>query len=120
MLTNDTEQIQSSQIQSSMRPVDELLAVNLKTMGKLAELQTQLFNDILEEGVTYFRDICSKRDLANLIEAQKSYTQHLQERFMISAKDVYSIFTDTEEQTEEALEEVLKPIAKAIEPVTEH
>ncbi len=115
MLTNDTERLQSS-----MRPVDEMLTVNLKVMGKLAELQTQLFNDILEEGVAYFRDICRKRDLENLIEAQKSYTQHLQERFMISAKDAYSIFTDTEEQTEEALEDAFKPISDAIESVTEH
>ena len=108
----------TEQFQNPLTPVNTLITANVKAVEKLAEVQTKLFTGVLEDGVAYMQDVCAKRDIASVIEAQKTYAESVQEKMVSAAKDNCSVFAVDQEQMTEILQGAFTQVTKSTTEVT--
>lgn len=103
------------QAQSSVKPMNEVISLNAEALEKFAEKQTSLFTGMMNDGLAYAKDLASQKDLAGVYETQKTFAEGVQEKLVSSAKDSYSLMTETSEKVSEifkgAFSEVKKPEA---------
>ena len=93
----------AEQFHNSLKPVNALAAANVKTVERLVQLQTTLFTGVLEEGVAYVQGLSAQKDIAGVIEAQKTYAEGVQEKMVLAAKDAYSVIAGAQEEAGEVL-----------------
>ncbi|GLS27535.1 phasin family protein [Marinibactrum halimedae] len=100
------------QAQSAYKPLSEMMTINAEAMEKLTEKNTTLFTGMMNDGITYAKDLAAQKDLAGIYETQKSYAENIQEKVMSAAKDSYSLMTDTSEKVGEILNGAFSEIKK--------
>jgi phasin family protein len=93
----------TEQFQNSFAPVNELVNVNVKAAEQLAQQQAALFTGMLNEGVAHAQNLATQKDVAAVVEAQKTYAENVQEKVVAAAKDAYSVVTDAQEKAGELL-----------------
>lgn len=93
----------SEQLQSSLKPANELFAINAKAMEQLAKQQTGLFTSLLNVNVALAKDLSSKQDLASAIETQKAYAQDVQSKLVAAAKDAAGVITKSQEEASKVI-----------------
>ncbi len=108
----------TEQFQNSLQPVNTLLAANVKAVEKLAEVQTELFTGVLEDSVACMQGLCAKRDIAGVIEAQKTYAESVQEKMVSDVQDTCSVFAVDQEQVGEVLQGAFSQMTKATAAAT--
>lgn len=84
--------------QNSMKPMTELMEINIKTLETLAEKQTSFFTSALSDGLAYTQDITSQSDLASILKVQKEYSEDFQDKLMSASKELYSTMVDAQDQ----------------------
>jgi|GEM_PF-1322199 len=108
----------AEQFQGYLTPFNQLLASNVRVLEKLAQVQTELFVGVLDDGVDYLQGLSGKRDLATIAEAQRQYMQNLQGRLTEAARETYSVFALNSEQTSEVLQGAVSKVAESSAEVT--
>lgn len=88
----------NSQLEASLKPVNELAALNMATIQDLASKQTALFQTLMNSSTSFAQTATQHKDVASLGEAQKAYFEALQATFTNSAKDVYDVVTGAQEK----------------------
>ncbi len=96
----------AEQFQKSFKPVGEIMTVNAKALEQLAEKQTALFTSLLSDSVTYAEGLGTKTDMNAVMEAQKTYAEGVQEKFVTAAKDSYAVMSETQEKLGELMKDV--------------
>ena len=88
----------TEQFQISMKPLTELMEINVKTIEALAEKQTSFFTEAMSDGLAYTQDITSQTDLASILKVQKEYGEDFQEKFMSTTKELYSTMVEAQDK----------------------
>lgn len=88
----------TEQFQTSMKPLTELMEINIKTIETLTEKQTSFFTEAMSDGLAYTQDITSQTDLASILKVQKEYGEDFQEKFMATTKELYSTMVDAQDK----------------------
>jgi phasin family protein len=84
--------------QNSMKPMTELMEINIKTLESLAEQQTSFFTSALSDSLAYTQDITSQSDLASILKVQKEYSEDFQDKFMSASKELYSTMVEAQDK----------------------
>lgn len=61
------------QAESVIKPLDRMFAINMQALDEWREKQTAFFNDLMEKGIDYSRDLSDKKDFQSLLNWQQSY-----------------------------------------------
>ncbi len=88
----------TEQFQNSMKPLTELMEINIKTIEALTEKQTSFFTEAMSDGLAYTQDITSQTDLASILKVQKEYGEDFQEKFMTTTKELYTTMVDAQDK----------------------
>jgi phasin family protein len=107
------------QAQTAAKPFSDLMAINTEAMEKLAEHSTGLFTTMMNDSMEFAKELASQKDVAGFYETQKSYAEGVQEKMMTSAKETYSLMTETSEKATEVLSgafEAVKKFEAAVAP----
>lgn len=109
------------QAQQAFKPMSDVFALNTEVMEKLAEKQASFFSDVMNDGLSYAKDLADQKDLAGFYELQKSYAEGFQSKMMSTAKDSYGLLTDAQEKTGDMLKDMFgeyMPMMMASAPAT--
>jgi len=105
------------QAQNAAKPMSELFTINTKAFEALAEKQTNLVKDIMNESVSYVKDVSSQKDFAGIYEKQKTFAEGMQEKLVGASKDAYAVISGAQEEATALYQDVVKdiqaPVAKA-------
>lgn len=93
----------TEQFKDSMKPMTELMTINLKTLEALAEKNTSFFNGALSDSVAYTESLAGQTDLPSILQAQKEFNEDFQSKLIESSKEVYSLIADAQEQATEIM-----------------
>jgi len=93
----------TEQYKESIKPMTELMAINLKTLESLAEKQTSFFTGALTDSLAYSETMSSQTDLPGILQVQKEFSEGFQSKLVESSKEVYSIITEAQEQATELM-----------------
>lgn len=108
----------AEQFQGYLTPFNQLLSSNVKALEKLAQVQTELFVGVMEDGIEYVQGLNNKRDLAAIAEAQRHYLQNLQGRYAEATRETCSVFALNTEQASELLQGAVSKAAESGAAVT--
>jgi hypothetical protein len=86
------------QAESVMKPLDRIFAINMQTLDDWREKQTAFFNDLMEKGINYSRDLPEQRDFQSLLNWQQSYWESVQEKFSENAKESFALLSEAQEK----------------------
>lgn len=86
------------QAESVMKPLDRMFAINMQTWDDWREKQTAFFNDLMEKGMDYSRDLSDKRDFQSLLNWQQSYWESVQEKLAENARESFALFSEAQEK----------------------
>lgn len=89
----------SEQAQSALKPISDLMNLNSKIIQEAAEKQKDFFTDIMNDSITYAKDLSSQKDFSGVYQVQKSYFEGVQEKFLNASTDAYEFFTKAQERT---------------------
>jgi phasin family protein len=93
-----TEQLSAEQFSKAMKPYNSLVEINTKMIMKLINQQAALITAIMNDSVKQTKAFSEKTDLDTVIEAQKVFTEALQEKVSALAKEAYDVVTKTSEE----------------------
>jgi phasin family protein len=93
----------NEQIQSSFKPMTDLMALNVKTIETLTATQTKFFTSALSESMAFTQNLAAQKDLAGVLQVQKEYSEGLQSKVVDASKDTYALMTETQDQAAELL-----------------
>ncbi len=102
------------QTQNAFKPMSEIMALNVKAMEQLVDKQSTLVTGVMNDGVTYAKDVVAQKDVAGIYQAQKNYVEGVQEKMVSATKDVYSVMTEAQEK----VGDLMKGAMAEVKPVT--
>lgn len=88
----------SEQAQSALKPMSDLMALNSKILQEAAEKQKDFFTDMINESMSYAKELGSQKDFSGVYQVQKSYMEGVQERILNASTDAYEFFTSVQER----------------------
>jgi phasin family protein len=97
----------------AMKPMNDLFEVNKATVEALAEQQTALVKELVEGAMEQAKALSSEKDMAAVVESQKSYLQGLQARLIDAVKA-------SQETLVKSRDEATNIVKGAIETATKH
>lgn len=86
------------QAESVIKPLDRMFAINMRTLDEWRDKQATFFNDLMENGMDYSRDLSDKRDFQSLLSWQKSYWETIQEKLNENARESFALFSQAQEK----------------------
>ena len=98
---------------AAIKPMTDLFEVNKATVEALAEQQAALAKELVEGAMEQAKALSGEKDMAAVVESQKSYLQGLQARLIDAAKA-------SQETLAKSREEATVIVKGAIETVTKH
>lgn len=98
----------NEQMQSSFKPVTDLIAVNTEVLEKLTEKQTSLFSTLMNDGVAFSKEVSGQQDVNKVIESQKAYVEGVQEQLTVVAKESYDLISSAQEKAGEVFKSAMQ------------
>lgn len=95
------------QAQTAMKPMTELMTYNAKVMEEVAEKQKAFVKDMIEDGMSYAKELSSQKDYSGVYQAQKTYLEGLQAKWVAASTDAYEMMTSTQEKMSEVLKSAI-------------
>lgn len=89
------------QTQSAMKPFNELMTLNAKMVEQVAEKQKNLMQDMVNEGMSFAKELSSQKDYTGVFQAQKAYAECLQEKLIAASTEAYEMMTSNQEKVSE-------------------
>ncbi len=109
----------TEQFQSSMNPINDLLAKNAKALVQLAEQQTRLFTEIVSDSVAYTKALSEQKDLTGVLDVQKAFMGNIQEKITSASEDTSKLFAEVQATASDAVKPLFnkeKPAASTAKP----
>ena len=92
----------ATQMQKSMQPLTDLMAVNSKMFEQLAQQQTALVSTMVNDGMAYAGSFSGQQqDVNALVEGQKSYIEAAQGKMTAAGQDAYAVMSAAQTQASE-------------------
>ena len=99
--------------ETAMKPMTDLFEINKAAVEALAEQQAELVKEVAESAMEQAKALSAEKDLAAVVESQKSYLQGLQARLIEAAKV-------SQETLAKSRDEATNVVKGAIETATKH
>ena len=113
MQANMKQAFDMKSYETAMKPMTDLFEINKATVEALAERQTALVKELAEGAMEQAKALSAEKDLAAVVESQKSYLQGLQARLIDAAKA-------SQETLVKSRDEATNVVKGAIETATKH
>ena len=113
MQANMKSMFDAKSYETAMKPMTDLFEINKATVESLVEQQTALVKELVEGAMEQAKALSSEKDMAAVVESQKSYLQGLQARLIESAKT-------SQDTLVKSRDEATNVVKGAIESVTKH
>ncbi|SMF08277.1 phasin family protein [Alteromonadaceae bacterium Bs31] len=91
------------QAQNAFKPVNELYTLNTKVLEELADKQKELFTDMVNESMTFAKELGSQKDFSGVYQTQKSYLEGVQNKWVNASTEVYELLTTSQEKAGEVI-----------------
>lgn len=118
----------ATQMQKSMQPLTDLMAVNSKMFEQLAQQQTTLVSTMVNDGMAYAGSFSGQQqDVNALVEGQKSYIEAAQGKMTAAGQDVYAVVSAAQAQASDIVTSafaelnanpVVAPVVAAVKPAS--
>ena len=118
----------ATQMQKSMQPLTDLMAVNSKMFEQLAQQQTTLVSTMVNDGMAYAGSFSGQQqDVNALVEGQKSYIEAAQGKMTAAGQDVYAVVSAAQAQASDIVtsafaelnaKPVVAPVVAAVKPAS--
>lgn len=89
----------SEQAQSAFKPIGDLWALDCQIMQEATEKQKDFFTDMLNENISYAKELGSQKDFSGVFQVQKSYLKGVQEKLINASTDACEFFASAHERT---------------------
>ena len=99
----------TEQFQKSLNPVNEMIGNNAKLMVKLAQQQTKLFTDVVNESVTYTKNLSEQTDLLSVFNVQKAFVENVWDKMVSASEDTNKLFSEVQETAGETMKPFFQP-----------
>jgi len=99
-------------LSSLMKPLNDLVSINVKMAEKLINTQASFLTTTLNEGAAHTKALAGEKDLKEILEIQKVYSKELQEKASAAVKDVLQVATDSSKEVAEIVKNSYKAQAK--------
>jgi len=86
------------QAQNAAKPFSELLTLNAKVAEEVAEKQKAFISDMVNDSVAFAKTVSSQKDYSGIYQAQKSYWEGMQSKWIAASTDAYQLMTSTQEK----------------------
>lgn len=106
----------TEQFQNSLKPVNEMMANNAKVLVQLAEQQTKLFTDVMNESVAYTKTLSAQKDMPGVFDAQKAFVSNVQNKMVSASEEASKLFSEVQATAGETVKPFFnqaKPAAKS-------
>ena len=113
MQNNMKQAFDMKSYETAMKPMTELFEINKATVEALVEQQTALVKELVDGAMEQAKALSSEKDMAAVVESQKSYLQGLQARLIDAAKS-------SQETLVKSRDDASNIVKGAIESVTKH
>ena len=97
------------QAQSAFKPVSELLTLNAKILEEATEKQTVFLKDFVNDSVSFAKELGEQKDYSGIYQAQKSYIENIQSKWIAASTDAYQAFTSNQERLSEVFKRSASP-----------
>ena len=112
----------SEQMTKSAQPVANLLEMNARTLGMMAEQQTLLFTGLMDDSVKLVESLSDQTELKGVLAAQSVFAESLQERITGVSKTTYkelnSIHAELVKEGVSAAEKIQAAAVPATDAIT--
>ena len=118
----------ATQMQKSMQPLTDLMAVNSKMFEQLAQQQTALVSTMVNDGMAYAGSFSGQQqDVNALVEGQKSYIEAAQGKMTAAGQDVYAVVSAAQARASDIVtsafaelnaKPVVAPVVAAVKPAS--
>lgn len=105
------------QAESLMKPFNEMVAINMRTLDDLSQKQTAFLNELMDEGVGHSKQLTELRDMDSLYTSQKSYWEYMQGKLASNAKDSFTLISEAQEKLIGLCEESFANVGTSLETV---
>lgn len=89
------------QAQTAMKPMTELMTYNAKIMEEVAEKQKTFVKDMIEDSMSYAKDMSSQKDYSGVYQTQKSFLEGVQAKWIAASTEAYEMMTANQEKYSE-------------------
>ncbi|MEQ9071850.1 MAG: phasin family protein [Pseudomonadales bacterium] len=91
----------TAQFEDSLKPVSELMKINVKTAETLAQQHTSFFTAALNDSLAYTQSLMAQKDLAGFLNINKEFGEDLQGKIVDVTKEAYATITEAQDATSE-------------------
>ena len=95
---------------NTLKPLSDMVSINAKVLETVAQKQTTLYTDLLQDSVQYVKGLSEQSDLAGVVDTNKSFAEKTQEKLILAAKDMYAIVTDSQQEAGSLMKDTLTTI----------
>lgn len=91
--------------QSSMKPINSLMAINVEAMEKITAKQTALMTGLMRESLSFSEKLAEQTAFSGVLSSGKESISHINDSVLSTSKDIYDVMTETQEKTGEIMKE---------------
>ena len=91
------------QAQNAFKPMNDLMSFNAKLMEEVAEKQKTFLTDMVNDSMSFAKDLGAQKDYTGIYQVQKTYWEGVQEKCMAASTDAYDMFTRSQEKASEVV-----------------
>ncbi|VUD69030.1 hypothetical protein TDB9533_04394 [Thalassocella blandensis] len=105
------------QAESFFKPFNDMIALNMEALDKIREQQTELYNELMADGIEYAKDLSKPSlDIAEIFASQQSYIEGVKDKITASAYSSYDCWADAQGKSGELWQSALDNSAKDMSP----
>ena len=91
----------NEQFEESLKPVSEMMKINVKALETLTQQQTTFFTTAMNDSLVFTQGLMAQKDVAGVLNAQKEFGEEMQTRMVDSAKEAYATLSEAQEAAAE-------------------
>ena len=101
------------QAESFFKPFNEIIALNMEAWDKIREQQTELYQELMADGIEYAKDISKpSMDIAEIFASQQSFVEGVKDKLTTNAYNNYDYLADVQGKSSELWQSALEQTAK--------
>jgi phasin family protein len=112
MQANMKQAFDAKSYDAAIKPMTDLFEVNKATVETLAEQQAALAKELVEGAMEQAKALSGEKDMAAVVESQKSYLQGLQARLIDAAKASQETLAKSREEATVIVKDVIETVTK--------
>lgn len=91
------------QAQNAMKPFNDMMTLNTKIMEEMGEKQKAFMTEMMNDSMTFAKELSSQKDYSGVYQTQKAYLEGLQEKWIAASTDAYELMTANQEKVGEMI-----------------